>query len=224
MHVKAMEMAKWAMADACAKGYDCMTSQDWDDFKDCVETAKNAIKADYYYKIVECMNKDEEYEKEEEKYLLRMLKEEYGMEDDECRRYYDVWRYKSGRFAPKGRGTRKGYEEPPYYHTTPEQYKEHDAEYWRDVDRKEGRMYYTEPIKADGARREESKMERARRFYTEAKMAEDNAPEGKKRSMESLDRYMKELADDMTQLVGSMDASEKAMLKTRLQTLSQKIQ
>lgn len=60
MHNKAMEMAKWAMEDACAKGYDNMNSQDWDDFKDCVETAKNAIKCDYYYRLVEQMKREEE--------------------------------------------------------------------------------------------------------------------------------------------------------------------
>lgn len=162
MHNEALKMAKHAMADACAKGYDCMTSQDWDDLKDCVETAKNAIKCDYYYRLVERMKKDEEEEKREDEYFLDMLKEEYkdeykrmkdeyGEEDGE-RRFYDSWRYADGRFAPKGSGSyrprssgrrsRRGYTEPSYYHVAPDAI-EHDLEYWRDVDRAEGRLYYT---------------------------------------------------------------------------------
>lgn len=167
MHNEAIKMAKWAMADACAKGYDNMTSQDWDDFKDCVETAKNAIECDYYYRLVECMKKEEEEEKREDKYFLDMLKEEhedeyrrmreeYG-EDEGERRFYDAYRYKSsGRFAPKGRGTRygrRGYTEPPYLHM-PYDYKYDmddydyaDAEHMRGMDRKGmNRLYFSEPM------------------------------------------------------------------------------
>lgn len=161
MHNEAMKMAKHAMTDACAKGYDCMTSQDWDDLKDCVETAKNAIECDYYYRLVERMKKDDEEEKREDAYFLDMLKEEYKDdykrmkdeygEDEGERRFYDNYRYKTtGRFAPKGRGSymprssgRRGYEEPPYY-MTPEMYRDYDPEYWRDMDRMNGKMYYTD--------------------------------------------------------------------------------
>lgn len=162
MHNEAIKMAKWAMTDACAKGYDNMTSQDWDDFKDCVETAKNAIKCDYYYRLVECMKKDEEEEKREDAYFLDMLKdeykdeykrmkEEYGEEDGE-RRFYDNYRYANGRFAPKGSGTyrprssgrrgRRGYEEMPYM-MMPEMYDDYNAERMRDLDRHIGKLYYT---------------------------------------------------------------------------------
>ena len=96
------------------------------------------------------MEKEEEDEKKENEYFLKMLKEEYGDEEGE-KRFYDNYRYKSyGRFAPKGKGSymprggRRGYEEPPYYHMNPEMYKEHDPEYWRDMDRASGKMYYTD--------------------------------------------------------------------------------
>lgn len=141
MHNKAMEMAKHAMEDACAKGYDCMTSQDWDDLKDCVETAEKAIKADYYYMIVCAMKEEEEYEKQEEKWLLKELKEKHGMSEEDSKRFYDAWRYKNGRFAPKGRGTRRGYEE-----SYPAMMEVYSPEYWRDLDRGNyNRMYYTNP-------------------------------------------------------------------------------
>lgn len=162
MHKKAMEMAKYAIDDACTKGYDNMTSQDWDDFKDCMEVAEKAIKADYYYHIVEAMEEANKEDEEEAKYMLKMLKDEYKDEykhyrdeygEDADKRFYDAWRYKSsGRFAPKGKGTRYGrrsYTEPPYYHMTPEMMK-YDPEHWRDVDRENGRLYYTPVIGNSG--------------------------------------------------------------------------
>lgn len=99
------------------------------------------------------MEKEEEEEKKENEYFLKMLKEEYGEEEGE-KRFYDNYRYKSsGRFAPKGRGSymprggRRGYEEPPYYHMNPEMYKEHDPEWYRDMDRQSrGVMYFSSPM------------------------------------------------------------------------------
>lgn len=244
MHNEAMKMAKHAMTDACAKGYDCMTSQDWDDLKDCVETAKNAIECDYYYRLVERMKKDEEEEKREDAYFLDMLKEEYKDdykrmkdeygEDEGERRFYDNYRYKSsGRFAPRGKGSympRRGYEEPPYYHMTPEQYREHDAEWYRDMDRKtQQKMYYTEPISntsRNGIRDvREGKAGEMRRGYMETKeLHSDNSPESKQMKMRELEKYMKSLAEDITEAVEGASNEEKTMLKTKLQTLVQKIQ
>jgi len=70
----------------------------------------------------------------------------------------------------------------------------------------------------------ESRYDRARRGYEESKNMNDNSADGKRKSMESLESYMKELGEDMTQFVGKMDANEKAMAKSKLQTLIQKIQ
>lgn len=115
-----------------------------------VDMLKDLCEAEYYARMAKCLEKDEEEEKEEEKYLLRMLKEEHGMSEEDSKRFYDAWRYKNGRFAPKGRGTRRGYEEPPYYHMNPEMYKEHDPEWYRDMDRASGKLYFTEPVRTDG--------------------------------------------------------------------------
>lgn len=93
------------------------------------------------------MQKGEEEDEAEEKHMLKMLKEEHGMNEEDGKRFYDAWRYKNGRFAPKGRGTRRGYEEPPYYHMTPEDYKEHSPEWYRDMDRQtKGVMYFSSPM------------------------------------------------------------------------------
>ena len=87
-----------------------------------IDMIKDLADAEYHARISKAMEEAEEDEKEEEKYLLKMFKDQYGEED--ARRYYDEYRYKSGRFAPKGHGMRRGYNEPPYWHMTPEMYRD----------------------------------------------------------------------------------------------------
>ena len=137
------------------------------------------------------------------------------------RRFYDNYRYSNGRFAPKGRGTRRGYDEPPYFHMTPEMYRgmEHD----RDIDRNFGRMYYTEPA-TSGMNMTESGYDKAKRHYTETKeMHKANTAEDKEHKMKSLENYMKELSGDITELLTDMTAEERTMLKSKLSTLVSKM-
>jgi hypothetical protein len=137
------------------------------------------------------------------------------------RRFYDNYRYANGRFAPKGRGTRRGYDEPPYFHMTPEMYRgmEHD----RDIDRNYGRMYYTEPA-TSGMNMTESGYDKAKRHYTETKeMHKANTAEDKEHKMKSLENYMKELSSDITELLADMTAEERTMLKSKLSTLVSKM-
>lgn len=209
---------------------------------DVVDMIKDLNEASYYASIVKAMDEAKEEEEEEEKYMLKRFKEEYGEEDGE-KRYYDSWRYASGRFAPKGRGSymprssgRRGYEEPPYYHMTPEMMREHDPEYWRDLDRHEGRLYFSEPMSSSDMKHDMSKTERMkdsregragemRRGYMEAKeIHADNTPESKQAKMRELEKYMRSLSDDLTEAIDGASNEEKTMLKTKLQTLVQKIQ
>lgn len=137
------------------------------------------------------------------------------------RRFYDNYRYSNGRFAPKGRGIRRGYDEPPYFHMTPEMYRgmEHD----RDIDRNYGRMYYTEPA-TSGMNMTESGYDKAKRHYTETKeMHKANTAEDKEHKMKSLENYMKELSGDITELLTDMTAEERTMLKSKLSTLVSKM-
>ena len=137
------------------------------------------------------------------------------------RRFYDNYRYSNGRFAPKGRGTRRGYDEPPFFHMTPEMYRgmEHD----RDIDRNYGRMYYTEPA-TSGMNMTESGYDKAKRHYTETKeMHKANTAEDKEHKMKSLENYMKELSGDITELLTDMTAEERTMLKSKLSTLVSKM-
>jgi hypothetical protein len=154
MHKKSMELAKWAMDKACEKGYDCLTSQDWDDFKDCMTVAEKAIKCEYYYKIIKDMKEGE-------------------------------------------------------YRMTPEMFKEHSAEYYRDMDVKSKDVrYYTEPM---GHEREMSKTEKARQKYHEEK------------TQENFDHFTKELMTELTELWGTLDNAEKTVMRARISSLNQKM-
>ena len=98
MHKIAMEMGKWAMEQAKAHGFDNITSQQWDDLKDCMEIVKCAVCADKDYRIVEAMDEAEE----EEKFMGRM-----GYRG----------RAANGRFVHRsGRGRSAGYTPYPYLH------------------------------------------------------------------------------------------------------------
>ena len=174
-----------------------------------VDMMKDLSEAMYYRTLTKAMQESDTEE------IMEMF-DKYG---DDGKRYYDMWRYKSGRFAPKGRGIRRGYEEPPYYHMTPDQYKEHDPEYWRDLDRKDGKMYYTEPITM------ESRYDKAKRGYEESKMThKENTPEHKQAKMKDLEAYLKELSEDVTQLLSDATPEERAMVRGKMQVLTQKIQ
>ena len=176
--------------------------------------------------------------------MQKRFVEEYG--EDDGRRYYDHWRYKNGRFAPKGRGSRRGYEEYPYYHMTPEMYHDHDPEYYRDMDRDMGRMYYTSKgtmprpgrmekanSTAAGRRYYDGDYERderegrsgmSRRSYMETKeMHNDNSPESKQAKMKDLEKYMSDLGADMADLIKDMSPEERTLAKTKLTTLVQKM-
>lgn len=106
------------------------------------EIIKELSEAEYYAKISKAMDESEYGEDYDE----------YGPIDDSRRGYRGQPRSESGRFmsrgdgrrSNRGRGGRRGYEEPMYYQMTPEMYHMYPAEYYRDMDREEmGRMYYT---------------------------------------------------------------------------------
>lgn len=276
---KISEYGKCMMEEATGNG-----NVNLDDAGKIVDMVKDLACAEKDALIAKEMRKAHEEDESEEKYFLKMLKEEkeeeykkmkeeYG-EDEGERRFYDNYRYTNGRFAPKGRGTyrgrggRRGYEETPYT-MTPEMYHMYPAEYYRDMDRMDGKMYYSgggqssnggnmsggnmgvsqssgtrgyEEGYSDGNRRgyeegysqgsrsgqrdgREGRSGMSRRTYMETKeMHADNSPESKQKKMRELEKYMGELSTDLTEMIAGASNEEKTMLKTKLQTLTQKIQ
>ena len=203
MHKWAKQIMECVKAKVDGIGIDNFEGQNLDDLKDFTEIAKNIACFDKDYRIVEAMEKSEDNED-----IMRML-EQY--EDYPERRFYDHYRYADGRFAPKGRGTyRRGYEEPPYWHMTPEMY--------RDMDKENGRMYYTEPMYT------ESRYESAKRAYTESKeLHKGNEPQDKEAKMRELEKYMKEMSDDLLNLMKGMSQEEMNMAKSKLSVLVSKM-
>lgn len=70
----------------------------------------------------------------------------------------------------------------------------------------------------------EGRSGQSRRSYMESKeMHADNSPESKQAKMRELEKYMNELSSDMSEMINGASNEEKTMLKTKLQTLQQKI-
>lgn len=214
MHKWAKQIMECVKAKVEAIGLDNFEGQNLDDLKDFTEIAKNIACFDKDYRIVEAMEKSEDNED-----IMRMV-EQY--EDYPDRRFYDNYRYANGRFAPKGRGTRRGYIEPPYYHQMPDDYRTWEdkpvQERMRDLDRMSGRMHYTEPTTATRDSRE-GKSGMMRRLYIEAKEMHKD----KDTTMQELEKYLKGVSEDITDVIGNMTPEERSMLKSKMSTLVTKL-
>ena len=236
MHIKNIRCIEEKLAEAIRCEFDKgIENVNTAEMGKATDMLKDAAEAEYYARIAKAMEKADSEDEEADKHMLRQLKEEYG--EDDGRRYYDNYRYmRTGRFAPKGRGTympRRGYETPIEYHMTPEMYREHDPEYYRDVDRNIGRMYYTETGMRENTGNSsrtgmrdgrEGRSGASRRSYIETKeMHPDNSQESKQAKMKELEKYMGELSGDITEMIAGASNEEKTMLKAKLQTLMQKI-
>ena len=236
MHIKNIRCIEEKLAEAIKCEFDKgIENVNTAEMGKATDMLKDAAEAEYYARIAKAMEKADSEDEEADKHMLRQLKEQYG--EDDGRRYYDNYRYmRTGRFAPKGRGTympRRGYETPIEYHMTPEMYREHDPEYYRDMDRDMGRMYYTETgmrgnmgnSSRTGMRDgREGRSGMSRRSYMQTKeMHPDNSQESKQMKMKELEKYMGELSGDITEMIAGASNEEKTMLKTKLQTLVSKI-
>lgn len=214
MDIKRMHCMIEKLAECAEKQFDNgIESVDTAEMGQVTDMLKDLAEAMYYRTLTKAMNDSDPEE------IMEMF-ERYG---DGGRRYYDHYRYVDGRFAPKGRGTyRRGYDEPPYYHMTPEMYR--SMENYRDMDRRDGRMYYTEPSMNSGVHTE-SRYDMAKRNYTESKeLHRGNTPEDKEQKMKELEKYLREIGSDIAELISDASTEEKNLLKNRMQVIMQKIQ
>ena len=215
-----------------------------------VDMIKDLTEAAYHASIVKAMEEAKEDEEAEEKYMLQRMKEEYG-EGEEAERYYNEWRYADGRYAPKGRGSRRGYRERRCM--MPDEYM-YEPEYYRDMDRRSGRMYYTNPGtlqnmamdssksytdgysegNSDGYKRgydEGSRNGSMRRDAREGRSGQSrrsymdsksNAMD-KDTKMRELEKYANELNTDITEMMSGASPEEKSMMKNKLTALASKV-
>lgn len=217
MHIERIHKMQECLTEKAVNEFEKgIENVDTSEMGEVVDMIKDLAEAEYHSIISKAMKKADEEEEEYDKELLRSLKAEYGEESG--RRYYDQYRYANGRFAPKGRGIRRGYEEPPYYHM-PVNY--NDMEYMRDMDKSRGKMYYSEPIAPHVS---ESNYDRAKRHYTETKeMHKGASTEDKEHKMKALDMYIRELSGDISELLNDMTPDERNLLRTKMSNLASKL-
>lgn len=186
---------------------------------ECVDTAEMGAVIDMIKDISEAMY-HRTLQKTMEESDTEDIMDMFDRYEDGGRMYYDHYRYEDGRFAPKGKGRyRRGYVEPPYYRMTPEMY--HDMEDYRDYDRKDGRMYYTEPATV---MKSESNYDRAKRAYTESRdLHRGNTAQDKEAKMKDLEGYFREISTDITDLLADMTQEERSMLKAKVSALATKL-
>ena len=214
MHIERMHKMQECLTEKAVSEFEKgVENVDTSEMGQVVDMIKDLAEAEYHSIISKAMKKANEEEEEYDKELLRALKDEYGEESG--RRYYDQYRYANGRFAPKGRGIRRGYTEPPYYHM-PVNY--NDMEYMRDMDKSQGKMYYSEPIAPHVS---ESNYDRAKRHYTETKeMHSGITPEDKEQRMKALDKYIKTVTNEIIKIVSdNATAEEKNLIKSNINNL-----
>ena len=205
-----------------AMGIDNIEGQHLEELETWTEIAKNIVCYDKDYNIIEAMEKSEN---EDNMRAIEMY------EDYPERRYYDNYRYKtSGRFAPKGRGSympRRSYDEPMGdYEMTPEMYEKYPAEYYRDIDRQSGKMYFTdmsmEPSMRDA---KEGRSGMSRKTYMETKQMHTNDTQDSKNiKAKKLDEFFGDLYEDMKEMAHDMSNEEKTVWKQRVAKLNQLVQ
>ena len=222
MHIKHIHETIEKIAD-CAKTEVCKGVENLDtkEMSEVAEILKELCEAEYYATITKAMGESE-------------YGEDYDMHGPmEERRYYrGRARDSMGRFK-----SRRGYDEMMDYHEM------YPMEHYRDMDREYGRMYYSGSGSHDGnsmsgsmgsgTRMNDSGMRdhregrsgMSRRSYMETKeMHPGNSAEEKQAKTRELEKYMNELSSDLTEMIAGASAEEKSMLKTKMQTLMQKIQ
>lgn len=230
MHIKRMhEMIEKLSECALIELNKGIEHVDTKEFGAVIDMIKALSESEYKARISKAMECAEKEDEAEEKYMMKRFKDEYGDEEGE-RRYYDDYRYKrSGRFAPKGRGSyvpRRSYEEPPYYHMTPEMYRDHDAEWYRDMDRKSRNvMYFSEPMRnSDSEKRVESRYDRAKRMYTETRdMHKSGSVEDKQITLKEGEKMLGVIFDEIEEMLADAPSELKNMVKTKGLARLQKI-
>ena len=188
-----------------------------------VDIIKDLAEAMYYRTLVVAME-DSEYGEDYD---------EYGPMEDGRRGYRGQPRSKtSGRYMSIGDGRRsnrgrRGYDEPMSdYEMTPEMYEKYPAEYYRDMDRQSGKMYFTDMRTNPGMRdAKEGRSGMSRKTYMETKQMHTNDTQDSKNiKAKKLDEFFGDLYEDMKEMAHDMSNEEKTVWKQRVAKLNQLVQ
>lgn len=161
-----------------------------------IDMIKDLEEAMYYCTITKAM---EEKEKEPTKYYIPMTYPYYlpdrDMDKDEWgRMYYPQGRDSQGRFTQSNSGGRKNYREKPYYYD--------EREF---------------PMELRDSREGRSPM--SRRMYMESKELHKD----KDTKIRELDKYMKELSEDLVEMIDDASPEEKQLLEKKISALATKV-
>lgn len=166
-----------------------------------IDMIKDLEEAIYYCSITKAMEEKEEEKKVEHHYYTTYIPERDIDRDEWGRMYYPRMRDSQGRYLPEGRdgmrdgGSRRNYIEFP------------DPYHEREVpiglrDEREGRSPIT------------------RRLYMESKELHKD----KTTKLKELEQYMKELSEDIVEMISDATPEERQLLEKKVAALSTKIQ
>lgn len=178
------------------KGVDDLDTKDCaevaDMIKDLAEAEKACMEACYYETVIKTMEKADEEE------------------EQEGRMGYNAYRYANGRYAPKGRGTRRGYT-PEMGMMNPYLY---DPDFAEEMEK--GRLGYQGEDPDDDPRqsREYNEYKRAKRHYSETK-----SPEDKRKMDEHAMKHVNQAMDSFREMWRDADPNMRKRMKADLTTL-----
>ena len=190
------DLIKIFASELHTKGVDDLDTKDCaevaDMIKDLAEAEKACVEACYYETVIKAMEKaDEEDERE-------------------GRMGYNAYRYANGRYAPKGRGTRRGYT-PEMGMMNPYLY---DPDFEEEMEK--GRLGYQEEDPDDDPKqsKEYNEYKRAKRHYTESK-----SPADKQRMDEHAMKHINQAMDSFREMWRDADPNMRKRMKADLTTL-----
>lgn len=178
------------------KGVDDLDTKDCaevaDMIKDLAEAEKACMEACYYETVIKAMEKADEED------------------EQEGRMGYNAYRYANGRYAPKGRGTRRGYI-PEMGMMNPYLY---DPDFEEEMEK--GRLGYQGEDPDDDPRqsREYNEYKRAKRHYSETK-----SPEDKRKMDEHAMKHVNQAMDSFREMWRDADPNMRKRMKADLTTL-----
>ena len=218
MHKLAEKIADCMKAKVEAKGIDNIEGQDLVELGMWTDIIKDLVCYDKDKKIIEAMDEAEESE-EAMKYIE--MYEDYP----ERKGYRGQPRDSRGRYM-----SRRGYES----RMMPDMDYD-EIERMRDLDREtKNKMYYTDSYSRNNtggmnnsssqSNGMEGRSGMARRGYMETKeMHKGNTAEDKQAKMKELEKYAKELTDDVVEMVENASPEERSLLKNKMSMLVQKL-
>ena len=190
------DLIKIFASELHTKGVDDLDTKDCaevaDMIKDLAEAEKACMEACYYETVIKTMEKADEED------------------EQEGRMGYNAYRYANGRYAPKGRGTRRGYT-PEMGRMNPYLY---DPDFEEEMEK--GRLGYQGEDPEDDPRqsREYNEYKRAKRHYSETK-----SPEDKRKMDEHAMKHVNQAMDSFREMWRDADPNMRKRMKADLTTL-----